>query len=469
MDFPLATILIPAMDMLRPPPDDALRRVVHDEVHARPMPLITLPARVLYVAVRHAADNSREQELAHLQTLPGQSGLTQADLASSFARMRLSAASSGQASQVLQWERHTEFTRYVLLLPLPAGCCAGLDPQPPGIDPEIRRWLAGIPGQTIAAIDLWMLHDELDPAQTEDRMERARRWFAAMHGDLQQPVRLFGAQLGQGHSWGLSDFQIGPDGFERMLVLAPQATSDERAGRIALRLLELETYRLMALRGLPTAKQLGPFLHQAEQELVTITGQMKQDEAIEEELLDRLIALAASVERATAEHAWRYSASRAYFALVRARMDELREKPIRGTQSMRDFIQRRTSPAMATVAASEERLSALSERISRSSGLLRTRIDISAEQQSQQLLHKLTRGQELQTRLQTTVEGLSIAAISYYMVSLVLYAAKAAKGAGLLPWQPETVAGVSIPFVLLLVWWLTRRIHHKLSHDIGGH
>ena len=34
-------------------------------------------------------------------------------------------------------------------------------------------------------------------------------------------------------------------------------------------------------------------------------------------------------------------ASRAYFALVHARMDELREKPITGTQTMRDFIQRR--------------------------------------------------------------------------------------------------------------------------------
>ena len=227
------------MDMLRPPPDDALRRVVHDEVHARPMPLITLPARVLYVAVLHGADSSREQELAHLQTLPGQSGLTLADLASSFASMRLSAATAGQASQVLQWERHTEFTRYALLLPLPAGCCAGLDPQPPGIDPEIRRWLAGIPGKTLAAIDLWMLHDELEPEQTQQRMERARHWFAAMHGYPEQPVRLFGAQLGQGHSWGLSDFQIGPDGFERILVLAPQVTSAERAGRIALRLLEL--------------------------------------------------------------------------------------------------------------------------------------------------------------------------------------------------------------------------------------
>ena len=74
MDFPLSTPAA-AMDMLRPPPDDALRRVVHDEVHARPMPLITLPARVLYVAVLHGADSSREQELAHLQTLPGQSGL----------------------------------------------------------------------------------------------------------------------------------------------------------------------------------------------------------------------------------------------------------------------------------------------------------------------------------------------------------------------------------------------------------
>jgi uncharacterized membrane-anchored protein len=99
--------------------------------------------------------------------------------------------------------------------------------------------------------------------------------------------------------------------------------------------------------------------------------------------------------------------------------------------------------------------------VARTSALLRTRVDIATEVQNQQLLEKLTRGQELQLRLQSTVEGLSIAAISYYVVSLVLYGGKALKGAGV-PINPEVAAGAVIPLVLWGVWTAIRRIHAKL-------
>ncbi|MFY7905242.1 MAG: DUF3422 family protein, partial [Burkholderiaceae bacterium] len=97
----------------------------------------------------------------------------------------------------------------------------------------------------------------------------------------------------------------------------------------------------------------------------------------------------------------------------------------------------------------------------RATALLRTRVDIATETQNQQLLENLTRGQELQLRLQSTVEGLSIAAISYYVISLLLYAGKAGKAAGL-PLHPEALAGALVPLVLWIVWRNNRRIHHKL-------
>ena len=68
-------------------------------------------------------------------------------------------------------------------------------------------------------------------------------------------------------------------------------------------------------------------------------------------------------------------------------------------------------------------------------------------------------------RLQTTVEGLSIAAIAYYVVSLILYLGKAGKAAGL-PVNPELMAGALIPLVLLGIWWGTRQLHKKLH---AGH
>ena len=116
---------------------------------------------------------------------------------------------------------------------------------------------------------------------------------------------------------------------------------------------------------------------------------------------------------------------------------------------------------MLTVSATVQRLASLSQRIERSSALLRTRVDIATETQNQQLLSKLTRGQQLQLNLQSTVEGLSIAAISYYVVSLLLYGGKALKSAGL-PINPELAAGALIPVVLWAVWKATQRIHARL-------
>ena len=263
----------------------------------------------------------------------------------------------------------------------------------------------------------------------------------------------------------VTDFRLQPDGFERLLVIAPEATTDTRVGRISQRLLELETYRMMALRGLPVAKALAPMLAEAEAALADITAQLEAKQVSEQQLLDTLIGLAARVERANAQHMYRFSATQAYQALVAQRLTELREKAIPGTQTLGEFMQRRLSPAMATVAATAQRLAALSQRIERASALLRTRVDIAAEAQNQELLAKLTRGQELQLRLQSTVEGLSIAAISYYVISLVLYGGKAAKAAGA-PINPELLAGLMIPVVLWGVWRATKRIHEKLN---SGH
>ena len=63
------------------------------------------------------------------------------------------------------------------------------------------------------------------------------------------------------------------------------------------------------------------------------------------------------------------------------------------------------------------------------------------------------------------MEGLSIAAISYYVISLLLYLAKGAKAAGL-PIHPEIAAGALIPLVLWAVWRTTRRIHARLGATV---
>ncbi len=429
------------------PQDDPLRRTLHNEVHARPQARIRMPALVLYVAVFNA-EVSREQECAHLRLLPGQQDLSLERMQGNFLRLRLD-------GYTLKWERHSEFSRYSLVQSLPEQALGGVS------DAELLAcvllpplWLRAIPGRTLAAIELLMLHGELQGSQA--CQAHAQRWFG------EQPV--MASLMGHnGHSWGVTDFVLRPSGFERMLVIAPTDTSQTRAGRVSQRLLELETYRLMALRGLPVAKELSPMLAQAEGQLADLTSQLENKSAADQDLLDALVALSARVERATATHVYRFAATRAYQALVEQRIGELREATLPGMQTLGEFMQRRLSPAMATVAATAQRLGSLSERVARASALLRTRVDIVTEAQNQQLLAQLTRGQELQLHLQTTVEGLSIAAISYYVISLLLYGAKALKVVGV-PVNPELAVGALIPLVLWGVWSANRRIHKSVMH-----
>jgi uncharacterized membrane-anchored protein len=425
------------------PDDDPQRSLLHNEVHARPSARIRLPAFILLVGVFNEGI-SREQECEHLRQL--QPGLSLQEMQGNFVRIR-------KSDYTLKWERHTEFTRYSLVQSLPES--AGLGSEDPELLSHLKLpqgWLASIPGNTFSAIKLVMLHQDL--ADPELALEQARRWLG------ESPV--IASRMGNpAHSLVATDFNLRESGFERILVLAPQGTSKSRAGRISQRLLELETYRLMALRGLPIAKVVSSELGPSEKELSDIIDALEKKNCDDQALLTRLVGLAAAVERMTADHAYRFSATAAYDKLVTERILELRESPIIGTQTIGEFMKRRLSPAMATVAATSQRLTSLSERINRASSLLRTRVDIATEEQNRMLLEKLTKGQELQLRLQSTVEGLSIAAISYYVVSLLLYAGKAGKAAGL-EIQPELIAGASIPFVLWLVWTATRRLHEKL-------
>lgn len=437
------------------PPDHPQRALLYSELHARPAANIDLPAFVLLIAVLNEGV-PRSTELAHLQRLPGQAQLGLADLESNFLRLQFDNYS-------LKWERHSEFTRYSLVLPLAAGTHLGQDPV------QLRSalhldaaWLSSIPGQTLAAIDLWMLSVPWD--DKAGLFGAASPWMRAETTDNtnSQSSPVLASLLGRdSHSMALCDFQMRSDGYERMLVLAPADCSPLRAGRVAQRLLEIETYRLMALRGLPEAKQLASQLAQWEDQLAQLTVDLVNQSLPDEPLLGNLVALAAAVEKAITTHAYRFSATLAYYDIVRQRLAEIREHSVASTQTLGAFLHRRLDPAMATVSVTQRRLAELSERIARTSALLRTRVDIATEKQNQQLLEKLTRGQELQLRLQATVEGLSIAAVSYYAVSLLLYAGKALKAGGV-PIDPEVLTGALIPLVIAAVWYVTRRIHRGL-------
>ena len=426
------------------PPEDSQRFLLHNEVHTRPSQRIRVPALVVCVVVMNNKV-TLEQECEHLCRISSQNEINVELLRHSFLHLKLQ-------KSTLRWERHTEFTSYTLVQHLPESAQLG------ATDPELfssltlpKDWLSEIPGQTIAAINLAMVHGDLK--HPEEMLESARNWFG------KRPI--VASLVGRNSdSLVATDFKLRDSGFERILVILQPESSVTRSGRIAQRLLEIETYRIMALRGLPVAKQIDPELDDTEKQLLSITAQLEDKVASEQELLDRLVSLAVRVERTSIEHMNRFSATHAYHKIVAQRITELKEKAIHGTQIIGEFIWRRLSPAITKTEETAQRMMALSERISQTGALLRTQVSIQTETQNQQLLEKLTHGQELQLKLQHTVEGLSIAAISYYVVSLLLYITKAGKEAGL-PIHPELVTGILIPIVVFFVWYLTRRIHNK--------
>ncbi len=426
------------------PTNHPQRLSLHGEMHARPHARIRIPALITNVAVLNEGV-SLADELAVLRQLPGQAQLSLEALASSFLRVQTE-------HYIVKWERHGEFTRYSITQPLPVAIAWGAhDPDLAALLPTPAGWLALIPGSTISATQLAML----STAQTNeaDTLKAAAAWLGT--------EQILAARVGAGFVTAFSDFRLREDNFCRYVTIA-QALTPSRAGRVSARLIELEIYRMLALMGFPIARQLGPLLKEAELKLADITADMDTAHSSDSELLHELIALAAKIEGATAAHSFRFSATTAYQNLVQTRLTELNEVRLQGVQTFGEFLNRRFLPAMATVEATHKRLTNLSERIERSSALIRTRADIVREEQNQKLLEKLTHGQRLQLRLQQTVEGLSIVAISYYAISLLGYAFKAGKAAGI-PLNTDIATGLSVPLVLLSVGFFVIRLRKLTS------
>jgi uncharacterized membrane-anchored protein len=203
-------------------------------------------------------------------------------------------------------------------------------------------------------------------------------------------------------------------------------------------------------------------LGDAERELAALAQAiLLAKRADEPGLLDRLTRLAGQVEGQYAATHSRFSATRAYFELVDRRIRDIAESRLPGMQTIGEFMERRLTPARSTCESASRRQNALSERVSRMSNLLRTRVDFEQQQSSQALLTTMNQRQDLQLKMQATVEGLSVAAITYYFTGLVSYLAKGAEKLGW-PYGADVTAAFAMPVVALVVWWSIRRIHNKV-------
>ena len=260
-----------------------------------------------------------------------------------------------------------------------------------------------------------------------------------------------------------TDFRIHADRFGRFLIHAV-ALDEESGGRLIQRIIEMETYRLMAMLALPIAQEARPRVSDAEDELSSILGQLDggQEHLDDRRLLGDLTRLAGEAERINGIIAYRFNATRAYQEIVRQRVAALREDRITGVQPVSQFMMTRFEPAMETCDNLARRLDQLSARIARAGNLLRTRVDVALEEQNRDLLQSMDRRVQLQLRLQQTVEGLSVVAISYYLISLVIYLAQGLESLGITV-DPNLAGLVAFPFVVGGVWWGVHAIRRRLT------
>ncbi|GGY94999.1 DUF3422 family protein [Pseudoduganella plicata] len=341
----------------------------------------------------------------------------------------------------LKWELHSEFATYTFAERAEA---ASFERMPVQHVPQ--DWLLQLTGRVMVAA-----HVILRKGGVEEH---------APVFDLFEGVSLAASRVM--HCAELcSDFAIASDGFARFVVNDVNMR-EQQAGRLVQRVLEIETYRMMALYGLPAAQRAVPELNAVEKELAEATGALlASDDTTEQALLQQITLLAARIEKLSLDNSYRFAASKAYFRLVNARIDELREERIEGVPTVAEFMERRLAPAMNTCEAVAARQDALARRIANSNDLLRTRVGIVQETQNRQILQSMNARAAQQLRLQQAVEGLSVAAISYYVVGLIGYAVKGAKVLGWVA-NPDALMGAAVPFVAAAVWLALRSMHRRL-------
>lgn len=420
--------------------DHPLRYQLTNELHARPFPAMPSPCTVVYLAVKQpqeAEHRDRMQDVQHLIDLLDRHGAPHPKPGATHHTVEI-------GRHMLKWEQHTEFVSYTAY----SGGISARAFDPADFEVFPSDWLAAAPGQRITSAMI-----RVKPRAGDAAVKTSLRdWFV--------PESLAAAQVLDGSAVVAGDFRIDPAGHMRFAVFPDADTGSQRIGRIVQRLCEIETYRAMAMLGFSRARGLTPDISALDTHLSLMMAEMTGGTVPAEQTLSQLLTVSAELETMAARSAFRFSATGAYDALVGQRVSLLREARYEGFQTLAEFMLRRFEPAMRTVKSTERRLEMLAERSRRAGELLRTRVDVERSAQNQALLASMDRRADMALRLQHTVEGLSVVAISYYAVSLASYALyPLTKMLGIS--KGSLTALITVP-VVGLVWLAVRRIRKKL-------
>ena len=430
-------------------PEHPQRLRLNDELHARPSARLDGPTWISHLVMLHTCDkisNTRSDEETHLQKL------CHLAAGESFCPLVEGDHWFMEAGPLrLKWERHNEFSTYTFFRRKKAND----PPESTALEAFPASWQRAIPGELMVAT-----HVEYCDESTHKVADVLAEFEALGESGVAVWVSNHEALV-------LCDFRLRAGATRYLLI--DQGMRPLQAGRTAHRLIEIETYRMMALLAFPIAKEVARLLHRVQNELSILMGRMTTAGTPEDEreLLAALTQLAAEIERSVTDTAFRFGAAEAYYNIVKQRIDDLREERVEGFPAIHSFMQRRLGPAMQTCSATARRQNDLSTRIARKSALLRTRVDIELERQNQELLSQMNRRAKLQLRLQETVEGLSVVAITYYASQIVHYLAKGGKP--WLPWlSPEVATALAIPLIAGAVALSLRRMRKQVALEEVG-
>ncbi len=419
-----------------------LREQLLRELHARPSEPLQAPVRISQFSVL-SGENGAEDDRLHMARLCARKG----GAAPAEDSKHHVAAFGGLK---VKWERHTEFSTYTVYrrahvrMPFEETVLAELPAD----------WLGSLPGEVLSAVHLALLTRDVEMPDSE---EISLRHFNG------NPLTASSLAGGKGRVW--ADFRLHADHFTRILV-KDDGLDERHAGRTIQRLIELNTYRAVALLALPLAQELIPKLRDIDEALADVSARMAEpdDQTSDAELLGQLSDLSARIESLAARSSYRFGASRAYYGLVGQRLRDLRTGRLEGQLTLDGFLERRLGPAMATCESAAERQESLAQRATRIGSLLRARVEVGLEQQNRDLLNSMNERARIQVKLQETVEGLSVVAISYYAVGLAGYLFKAADSGGL-PVNVGLMTGLSVPVIAGLVWYGVRKARRAVTNQ----
>ncbi len=419
-----------------------LREELYNELHIRPFYLLSSPQQVTHVA---GSCNNREELLKSYELLcdlcrrydvniPTQQSINYHESFGDFA---------------VHWELHAEFYSFTFMHPV-------ISPGDPfdytAIDLLPADWVSKLPGQILTAF-----HCVIDTGELSYDSTSLSRYF--------EGHQVIASKVFSGKAQVYTAFKLHGDHYGRFIVCHDNLTISQ-LGQLNRRLTDLETYRLLTLMALPIAKKIAPQLLDMDRQLADILSVVTDLDTTKSErsLLETLSSIEAQLESYRTETNHRFSATRAYYQLVNDRLDGLKEEQLEGFASMGEFIKRRLTPAIRTCESVRDWMEDLSRRIERASDLMRTRVNLVLQEQNRSQLTAMNRRSKLQFRLQETVEGLSIAAISYYAVGLLSYifSGLPLKELGV---DKNRLLATAIPFVIVVIWFTTRRIKRRLFRD----